>query len=182
MTKEEILNKLESRFGGVYALLDKGVCVYVGQSSNIPSRLHQHLREGVKDFDDYRIYFCKNRKQLESDMIRILRPKYNIMENNWVESYTLEEQQTSCRREIDKVADVLRQNHSPIECRVEDLKRVFTEEYGVRPPYKEILERYGGYLGKDSLGDKFCLLTALRFKKQIQQDIFEYAFSKSEWI
>lgn len=180
---EEIQSKIEDRFGGVYALLDKGVCVYVGQSANVPYRLQTHAKEGKKMFDDFRIYFCKNRKQLESDMIRILRPKYNISEKPYGESYGAAEQTRGCQYEVDRVVDVLRMGHEPIRCGRDDLRRVFSEDYHVKPPYKRILEKYGAYLGEDRNGEEeYDLLMILRFKKQIQQDIFEYALAKTDFL
>jgi hypothetical protein len=53
----------------------------------------------------------------------------------------------------------------------------------VKPPYKRILEKYGAYLGEDRNGEEeYDLLMILRFKKQIQQDIFEYALAKTDFL
>ena len=74
-------HKLEELYSGVYALFYKGVCVYVGKSNNVPSRLKQHLKERIKDFDDFEIYYTLGRDCLEKYLIMTIKPFYNILSN-----------------------------------------------------------------------------------------------------
>lgn len=180
MRNKNIKNKIESQFGGVYALFKEGVCVYIGESSNVPYRLQQHYKEGVKDFDDFRVYRSDNRKALEADLIQIFRPKYNIVGNpdvGYKFGEDLMEQGNLLKNKVDKAVSLLKATHNPIKCGREDLRRVFTTEYGSRPPYKEIIKKYGGYLGEGPEGEIYDLLIVLKFKKEIQQELFEYAFA-----
>ena len=179
MRNKDIKKKLEQQFGGVYALFKEGVCVYIGESANIPYRLQQHYQEGVKDFDDYRVYHCYNRKALEADLIRIFRPKYNIAGNT---AFVFGQEdlmgQNLLQNKVDKAVSTLQSiATNQIKCKREDLHRVFTTEYGCLPPYKEIISKYGGYLGEGPDGEIYDLLIVLKFKKEIQQDIFEYSFA-----
>ncbi|MDD4890378.1 MAG: hypothetical protein PHU85_10650 [Phycisphaerae bacterium] len=65
---------------GVYFLMFRGVVVYVGQSSDIVSRIYSHYSEWCKRFDDVR-YLQTDDKRLANDveleLIRTLKPKYN---------------------------------------------------------------------------------------------------------
>lgn len=180
MTKEEIQDKLELSFGGVYALFYNGECVYVGQSFNVPHRINEHLKEGKKMFNDFRIYYCRNRKTLESDLIRLLKPKYNISEAN-CDINT--ERETRSEGEIDKIVDVLKNLPYKIECNADDLSRIFCEYKGDgspynRPDYDRILKRYGGYLGRNCQGGLYDLAVVLQNKEQIQQEIVEDAMER----
>lgn len=65
---------------GVYMLYKNDNIVYVGESSNILSRIGQHIKEGVKDFDEFEYFELEeeDRMNLEAFIIRIVKPKYNI--------------------------------------------------------------------------------------------------------
>lgn len=64
---------------GVYFLCHEGEVVYVGQSNSPASRIATHITEATKVFD--RVYLLPAPKsdllQVESAMIRLLKPKYN---------------------------------------------------------------------------------------------------------
>lgn len=68
----------------IYFLVSFNKVVYVGQSTNLLSRLVSHRSE--KEFD--RVFYFHYPKdglsEIESSFIRFLRPKYNIMEGNSV--------------------------------------------------------------------------------------------------
>lgn len=68
----------------IYFLLDKGEVVYVGQSTKGLNRVKQHLYEGKKQFDDFKIEKCKSDRlnDLENYYILKYRPKYNNLLNN----------------------------------------------------------------------------------------------------
>jgi hypothetical protein len=46
------------KIAGIYAIYKNGVCHYVGQSKNLPSRLATHLCGKYKDADTVKIYFA----------------------------------------------------------------------------------------------------------------------------
>lgn len=62
---------------GVYLLMLNGRIVYVGQSVNVFSRIHQHV--GKKKFDQVRLLPCKREdlNDLEGFLIRALMPDQN---------------------------------------------------------------------------------------------------------
>lgn len=65
---------------GVYILYKNNNIVYVGESANILSRIGEHIRENMKDFDEFE-YFELNeedRMDLEAFIIRVMKPKYNM--------------------------------------------------------------------------------------------------------
>ena len=63
--------------GAVYFLFNKGELVYIGQSNNVYLRIGQHIKEGEKIFDEFRIYETDDYIRLEAFLIGALRPKYN---------------------------------------------------------------------------------------------------------
>lgn len=63
---------------GVYFLIRNNVIVYVGESANVFMRIGQHIAEGTKQFDSFTFYETNDRKRLESFLISILSPTYNI--------------------------------------------------------------------------------------------------------
>ena len=66
---------------GVYFLCDETKVLYVGQSVNVQSRVMTHVRDGRKQFDHTRIFYFpvpeSELRQIEAELIRMLRPKYN---------------------------------------------------------------------------------------------------------
>ena len=68
--------------GAVYFLYKGGELVYIWQSNNVFSRIGQHISEGVKDFDDFRIYETNDFVRLEGFLISALHPKYNKTNGN----------------------------------------------------------------------------------------------------
>lgn len=80
-----IINK-NNFFGlsGVYFLIKDNKIVYVGESSCIFSRISQHYKEEIKNFDffHYELYEGEiNRKQKERKYIKKFRPIYNFTHN-----------------------------------------------------------------------------------------------------
>lgn len=70
---------------GVYFLYDGDELVYIGESENIFYRIGTHIKEEVKDFDHWTFIETetyKERKQLESFLINIFKPKYNVTSVN----------------------------------------------------------------------------------------------------
>jgi hypothetical protein len=74
----------------IYALIKDQEIVYIGQSSNVMSRLGSHIQEKRKDFDSYAIV-CKVSQnevdEVERKYIDDLKPKYNIVHNKHDSSY-----------------------------------------------------------------------------------------------
>lgn len=69
--------RTESYGGGVYFLFDDEELVYIGRSQDIAKRLDQHQHS--KKFDHYSFIECDGdeRDELEADLIRLHKPKYN---------------------------------------------------------------------------------------------------------
>lgn len=168
--KSNVERKLEELYGGVYALFDGGECVYVGESSNIPRRLGDHIQEGVKKFNDFRIYYCRDRKTLETDLIRLLKPKYNVSQAHLDIDVKQKENQV-----IKDALDAFSLSLNRIVCDEDALDKIFNHYGCFKPPYGEILEKYDGYFDEDKT---FDLEIALRYRKEIQQDIDKYAIER----
>lgn len=69
---------------GVYYLIKENKVVYIGESSCIITRLSQHYKEGVKDFDFFyydRVDSEVKRKSKEKILIKKFRPIYNSTHN-----------------------------------------------------------------------------------------------------
>lgn len=110
---------------GVYFLYDKGELVYIGQSNNVYGRIGQHIREGKKRFDDFRIYETSDCVRLEGLLIGLLHPKYNRTEGN-ASGLVLERQ--------DKFSSVI-----PPE-RILQIIHNFEEKLGKRITIREVAE------------------------------------------
>ena len=67
----------------IYVLYQGAEVVYVGQSSNVFSRLATHKKEAKKDFDSFRILYCRHNRMTywERRLIKKYEPKYNISQN-----------------------------------------------------------------------------------------------------
>lgn len=64
---------------GVYFLWQGDVIVYVGQARSMRKRIGQHISEGRKAFDgiSHQVYDESELLTIESQLIRVLAPKYN---------------------------------------------------------------------------------------------------------
>ena len=65
---------------GLYFLYNGDELVYIGKSSNIFSRVGQHIRENIKMFDNWNYKIIENdkeRDEMEGYLIEIFKPKYN---------------------------------------------------------------------------------------------------------
>lgn len=89
----------DHKVAGLYAIYKNNICLYVGQSKNIPSRLSTHLTGRYEVCDDIRIFYVceeehfegfyswssKEQTQVlesnEAKLINILKPTENIMVN-----------------------------------------------------------------------------------------------------
>jgi excinuclease UvrABC nuclease subunit len=65
---------------GIYFLFRRGVLVYIGQSTNIYSRIIQHEKEGKKEFDSFCYQLCHiNLLNSEEEfLIKKYTPEYNL--------------------------------------------------------------------------------------------------------
>ena len=89
---------------GVYALVNNGSIVYVGESKDIRKRLGQHLVEHSKWFNKFIVLAYVGylgdyqRKQLETLLIQKYHPKYNVrkmskaFEQKQIKHLTIKEQ------------------------------------------------------------------------------------------
>lgn len=71
----------------VYALWKDGVIVYIGQSTQLYSRIKVHSK--TKDFDSFSYFECDSKSEmdlLESNLIIELEPEYNKTVTNGYES------------------------------------------------------------------------------------------------
>lgn len=71
---------------GIYFLKQGKIIVYVGESTCIMSRIMQHFKENVKQFDSFQIiekrnFSDKQRLSLEKSLIKKFKPQYNIVHN-----------------------------------------------------------------------------------------------------
>lgn len=66
---------------GIYFLIDGNEVVYVGQSMNLPMRIHQHRLKDEKKFDRFTVYPCDKAllDRLEGHYIARFSPRYNTM-------------------------------------------------------------------------------------------------------
>jgi excinuclease UvrABC nuclease subunit len=56
----------------IYSLFDNGTCVYVGQSSNVKSRVYSHLSLG-KSFDSFDFEYCEDKDANEAEASMIIK-------------------------------------------------------------------------------------------------------------
>lgn len=69
---------------GVYFLVRNKEIVYIGESGCVMTRISQHISEGVKQFDGFKIIkfeTMKDRKDMEVYYIDKFRPIYNLQHN-----------------------------------------------------------------------------------------------------
>lgn len=170
MTLQEMI---EQRFSGVYLLMDGGVVVYVGESCNVPARIQQHVQEGVKQFDSFRIFYCSDRKRKEAELIRILAPKYNItgkpcsggVDNVW--------QGERINDALSAIVELAAAHDRPYRCTWDRLREFLNYPRFHRLGIMAVMEKYGALLGVDEDGDDtFDLIQILKFRKQIQEELW----------
>lgn len=67
-------------FCGIYFLIRADRIVYVGQSRNMPVRVHQHKADRGKRFERYAMHVCPPRllDRLERYYILRFQPEYNL--------------------------------------------------------------------------------------------------------
>ena len=152
------------------------VCVYVGESSNIPYRITQHVKAGEKKFDSYVAYFCDDRKRLEPILINLLRPKYNVTYNN--HETNIRENSAPVLMEISRgiteLAHAIKlKEGEAIPVGRDDLEHTIGQSSRLyNPDIVRIAKKYAAYLGdgKDGL-PRYDLQMILRFRNEIRHDI-----------
>ena len=99
--------KIEGSGSGVYLLKSKGVVVYVGMSTHVPSRLVGHKR---KHYDEVEIRWMPKKEisACERSLIRELKPILNLPKKNSVTPET---------RIVGKGYSCLPETHAEIESR-----------------------------------------------------------------
>ena len=67
----------------IYVLFQGEEVVYVGQSSNVYSRLATHNKDKAKAFESFRILYCKQKRMSywERKLIKAYEPRYNVSQN-----------------------------------------------------------------------------------------------------
>jgi hypothetical protein len=90
---DEITNHLKKKlkqkkdfFGisGVYFLIRDNKIIYIGESSCVYSRIAQHYKEGIKEFNNFiieRVEGLEKRKKIERRHIKRFRPVCNLIHN-----------------------------------------------------------------------------------------------------
>lgn len=70
---------------GIYFLFREGKLLYIGESECITTRISQHIMDGVKNFDSYKILpfdgIASERKKLEKKLIKKHAPLLNVVHN-----------------------------------------------------------------------------------------------------
>ena len=84
-----VSNKFQLKFNYyVYCLIEKNKIVYIGQTTNVVSRIKQHIKEGTKDFDSWNVVkkvpygvTADELLDYEKYYIKLFNPKYNKQHN-----------------------------------------------------------------------------------------------------
>ncbi len=70
---------------GIYFLKHHGRIVYIGESECVLSRISEHIKDGVKEFDTFTFSVFGGtkfaRKDKEATLIKRFQPKYNLTHN-----------------------------------------------------------------------------------------------------
>jgi hypothetical protein len=78
---------------GVYFLFRDRKLLYIGESECVTTRIGQHIQDGVKNFDSYKIIPVEtstaDRKRLEKKLIKRHSPPLNVAHNKAVNFYSL---------------------------------------------------------------------------------------------
>ena len=73
------------KISGVYFLFREKRLVYIGESECVLSRLSQHFKEKIKEFDAYKVFKLipnmEERKREEARLIKKFRPVLNFTHN-----------------------------------------------------------------------------------------------------
>lgn len=79
------LNLKPFNSGCIYMLYNLGEVVYIGETECFARRLSEHIKDGIKKFDSFKIrYYIENseiRKNYEVRMIKKYNPIYNTLHN-----------------------------------------------------------------------------------------------------
>lgn len=69
---------------GLYFLFNNEKLVYIGKSSHIYRRVRTHIRQKQKQFNTFAVHkVSHNVFELESKLIEIYKPKYNVVTNGF---------------------------------------------------------------------------------------------------
>ncbi|MFH1760048.1 MAG: GIY-YIG nuclease family protein [bacterium] len=95
---QDIIKEYVGRRQGIYALYKKEKLYYVGLASNLRSRLRQHLRDRHgKSWDRFSVYLTigsSHMKELESLILRIMKPSGNKQKGKFKKSENLKKKLT----------------------------------------------------------------------------------------
>jgi len=87
---QDIVRRYVRRRQGVYALYRKNKLYYIGLASNLRSRLAHHLRDHHQDsWDRFSVYLTigdSHLKELESLILRVVKPKGNKQKGKFLKS------------------------------------------------------------------------------------------------
>lgn len=79
----KINNHFEEKASGLYAIYKDSICLYVGQSSNLASRIATHLKGKYEECDMIEVYVDTEEIgeliQYEKQMIQKLKPIENVL-------------------------------------------------------------------------------------------------------
>lgn len=93
---QDVIRSYVRRRQGVYALYRKNKLYYVGLASNLRSRLHHHLRDHHgQSWDRFSVYLTigdSHLRELESLVLRIVRPKGNKQRGKFAKSVDIRRQ------------------------------------------------------------------------------------------
>ena len=102
----------------VYVLTHDGEVVYVGQTIAIMARMGVHIRDEFKQFD--RVWYLEvetgTARNVESALIKCLKPKYNTKSLYHNDSFTMREKEALCKCNLlpkpvaDGLARVMQEN------------------------------------------------------------------------
>ena len=82
LNKYFTLEQDETKYSGIYALFKNDLCLYVGQSSNIASRLATHLSGKYKNIDRIFIFDGHSKNNLDESeeyAIQFFKPIENVL-------------------------------------------------------------------------------------------------------
>lgn len=163
----DVLKQLENQFGGCYLLYDGDAIVYVGESDNVPRRIHDHIRENTKQFSKYQYIPCKDRKTLEKQLIDILQPKYNIV-GRTINSDNGHDSSVSIESELDKIIAVHASKGKPFPVYWTEAREFFDlpefykhkDVFSILGRYKAVVDDANGLVDLRQIAEFHCCIQA----------------------
>lgn len=171
-----IRQRIAQVYGGVYMLLDKGEIVYVGESSNIPARIEQHILSD-KQFDDFKAYKCDNRKEMETYLIKLLSPKYNIQERPKGRPFSIFDQSKAINDEIDALIAIKKKAITTVSIPFDSVKLLFGLDFkGHIAEIRQLLKKYSAYIGEKDGESWYNLSIITYYYPEIGAEIIRIIF------